>query len=269
MANEQREYFKDYKNCLDYCGIEEKSSNDDKAQCINEIRSEYGEDLCKVEEVCPIIGTPKYIRLLLIFKEILRFIYTSRKHYGNELDPYLIPMVSSIPLNHLGISLEELSCIKFPGDGSFIPGYPRNLSEYIIIFNELMNEKDQEGANIEVWLPGLTSKRRNMNTFLSDFQPWTRTLSTFLRNNGLEIPQIERPEKYGSFTSDEYLRFMEYLQSQGLLKHKDIISIDALKKGHKQIIEFLMAKLPSMGGSKRSKRKTRNKRKSKTIKKRK
>jgi hypothetical protein len=273
MANEQRELmresFKDYQNCLDYCGLDKNTSDDEKAGCINEIRSDYGEDMCKVEEVCPIIGTPKYIRLVLIFKEVLRFIYTSRKEYGNKFDVYLVPMVSSIPLDDLGISLEELSCIKFPGHDSFTPKFPKTLSEYLILFNQLMNEEDQTGVNIEGWLAGLSSKRQNMNYFISDFQPWTRTLSMFVRNNGLEIPLIERSDKYGTFVSDEYLAFMKDLQSQGLLKDKDIISIDALKKGHKQIIEFLMAKLPRMGGSKRSKRKTRNKRKSKTIKKRK
>lgn len=273
MENEEREAMrenlKDYAQCIAYCMLDKNSPDDKKADCINDIRSDFGEDLCKVKEVCPIIGTQKYIRLLLIFKEVLRFIYSSRIKYGNEFDSHLIPMISTIPLDTLGIRLEELSCIQFPGDDSSIPGYPRNLSQYIILFSQLMNETDEEGANIERWVPALLSKRRNMNSFLEDFQPWTRTLSTFLRKNNLEIPQIERPENYGTFASDEYLRFMEDLQSQGLLKNKDIISIDALREGHKQIIAFLMAKLPATGGSKRSKRKTRNKRKSKTIKKRK
>jgi len=271
MANEGiLIYLKDYENCLNACGLDKSASDDEKAGCIHQMRTEYGAHLCKVEEVCPIVGTPKYIRLLLIFKEVLRFIYTSRVKYGNKLDSSLILMISSIPLDELGITLEELSCIKFPGDGSLVPNFPKTLSEYLGVLNDLMKQEDIEGVNVEGWVTGLSPKRQNMSTFFTDFQPWARSLSTFLRKNSLEIPEIEKPDRYGAFTSGEYLSFMEDLQSQGLLKKVDvIISIDALRKGHKQVIRYLMTKIPAMGGSKRSKRKTRNKRKSKTVKKRK
>jgi len=273
MSDEgMKQYFKDYQNCSEYCkGTYNTDEDEEIAKCILEIRSEYGEDMCKVEEVCPIIGTRKYIHLVLILKEVLRFIYTSRSKYENLFDAYLIPMVSSIPLDKLEITMEELSCIKFPGDASFVPGFPKTLSEYLILFNDLMNEKDTEASNIEGWTQGLTSKRKNMNSFINDFQPWTRTLSTFVRKHDIEIPLIEKPKTYGNFINSEYLTFMEDLQSKGLLKNKEIITISKLKEGHQQIIAFIMKKLPSIGGKSKHKhsRKTRNKRKSKTIKKRK
>lgn len=257
LTNEERqqyrENFREYQDCLNYCSLNESNSQNEKDECIHDIRESYGQDLCAQPIDCPVIRDAKFKKIILLFKEILRFIYCSRKYNGNTLDPFLISMISSIPLGEMNITLEELACVKFPGDNSMVPHFPKNLSEYIILFNDLMDQDDIEGVNIEGWLINLEQRRQNMNSFIKDFQPWTRMLVTFVSKQGHVIPEITKINRYNSFISDvesEYIGLLTELQDKGLMKRDSVISINNLRQGHLIIINHLMRKLPRSGGKK-------------------
>lgn len=250
--DEYLEQLKKYKKCLEFCGVDEDSSDDDKAECVSTIRSDYDDPkLCTViDGVCFTETTPQFKQLLLLLKEILKFIYVIRKNSGNTFDPFLISLVASIPLEEFNLTLDDLSCIEFPGDGTSIPKFPKTLSEYITLFHQLINEPDTGGSNIESWISGLAEKRKNMNSFIYDFQPWSRMLMTFviIQSKDETIPLITKIDSYGPFIQDvekEYLSFFKELQKGGFMKRENsIIKLSMLRIGHKKIIRFLMGKLP-------------------------
>lgn len=246
------EQLKNYTTCLQYCALDKDSSEEEKAECILQIREDYDRpDFCTViEGECSTVSTPQFKQLVLLMKEILKFIYVIRKNYGNTFDTFIIPVVASIPLEEFNLSINDLACVDFPGDGTVQEKFPKKLSEYITLFRQLINQPDSGPSNMESWVGSLEKKRTNMNIFIKDFQPWSRTLMNFVivQTGDDTIPPIGTIAGYGSFIKDveeEYLSFFKQLQKGGFMKtESSVIKAPMLRIGHKKLIRFLMGKLP-------------------------
>ena len=103
-------------------------------QCIDELIEEYSPTVvCVHEKECDIIHTDEFRTLLMSVIVLLKIIYFSRFHNGNAYDVKLITTVGVIFQN---IDIEKFACVKFPGDTSYIMGYPKTLAEYLNIMKK-------------------------------------------------------------------------------------------------------------------------------------
>ena len=197
------DYLRDYNHCIDYCsGMVNDAS--EIPQCINELIEENAPALvCVQEEECDIIQSVEFRKLMMSLIILLQIIYFSRFHNGNVYDVKLINAVGVISQN---IDIEKFACIKFPGDTSFILGYPKTLAEYLNIMKKIHNIYGQQYFMNLVSNDDYLSKYRD---FCSDFQPWTSNLSVFVNIYSKKInllsdgiPAIENKAGYKSFISD-------------------------------------------------------------------
>jgi len=197
------DYLKDYDNCVKYCG-----DDDDLEGCITAIRREKNDmSLCaKINKTdCEIINSDNFKTLIHFLIKFLQFLYCVRSRHLNNYDQLIITSISKINLVDFGLSLDDLSCVKFPGDDSLVPQFPHNFSEYISVMTRI-SDVVNSGEVLE------TSTKRDellsrFEGFCSDYQPWSRTLSTFVnihsqRLFGNSIPRIEHIAEYGSFISE-------------------------------------------------------------------
>ena len=201
--DETSEYIKIYDNCLKYCGCDKF---EDCSECIDNLKKTYGDDVCVSETNtdCEITSSKNFKNLLFILIKLVQFIYCIRSKYGNIYDRLLILSISKIDLSEYNLTISDLSCVKFPGDDSFVSKFPHTFDIYLLLIQQLSLEKsaDRELLN-------------NYKSFVEDFQPWTRTLVTFLNIYGKDvlknyfainkIPDIEKISKYGKFANKHKL----------------------------------------------------------------
>jgi hypothetical protein len=240
------DYLRDYNNCSEYClGMVNDAS--EIPQCINELIDENSPTIvCRQEKECDIIQSAEFRKLMISLIILLKIIYFSRFHNGNVYDVKLINAVGVISQN---IDIEKFACIKFPGDTSFILGYPKTLSEYLNIMKKIHNIYGQQYFMNLVSNDDYLSKYRD---FCSDFQPWTSNLSVFVNIYSKKInllpdgiPAIENKAGYKSFISDytqeEFNQLLEasnfdtyiirYIRKRmGALKHSLGISSSSLSR---------------------------------------
>jgi len=196
------EFYRDYDNCVRAC------EGDDLEDCISAIRTENNDQsLCtKIEKNdCEIINSDNFRNLIIFLIKFLQFLYCIRSHHNNKYDELIISSISKINLSDFNLSLDELLCVEFPGDKSLVNQFPHNLTEYIIIMTK-MSEAVKSGEILESFCKTdeILSKFDN---FCSDYQPWSRTLTTFVnihsqRLFGTSIPRIESILDYGNFITD-------------------------------------------------------------------
>ena len=197
------DYLHDYNNCIDYCKTI-YDNDSDMQTCINELIEENAPALvCVQEKECDIIQSAEFRELMMSFIILLKIIYFSRFHYGNVYDVKLINAVGIISQH---IDIEKFACVKFPGDTSYIMGYPKTLAEYLNIMKKIHNIYGQQYFMNLVSNDDYLSKYRD---FCSDFQPWTSNLSVFVNIYSKKInllpdgiPPIENKAGYESFIND-------------------------------------------------------------------
>lgn len=104
------------------------------------------------------------------------------------------------------IDIEKFACVKFPGDTSYMMGYPKTLTEYLNIMKKIHDIYGQQYFMNLVSNDDYLSKYRE---FCSDFQPWTSNLSVFVNIYSKKInllpdgiPAIENKLGYELFISD-------------------------------------------------------------------
>jgi hypothetical protein len=163
--------------------------------------------LCaKVDKTsCEIINSDNFKNLISFLIKFLQFLYCIRSHHNNNYDELIISSISKINLVDFGLSLNDLFCVKFPGDDTFVHQFPRNFSEYINVMSRI-SDVVKSGEILERFTKTdeILSKFEN---FCLDFQPWSRTLSTFVNIHSQRlfdkpIPRIEHISEYGNFISD-------------------------------------------------------------------
>ena len=239
------DYLKNYDNCLSFCGIELSDTDEEKTLCLQDIKKKYmDETLCLQEDIdeCKIISSSNFKELLIFLVKLIKYIYCIRSIYGNVYDVQIILCIGYINLNDYGLELEQLSCIKFPGDKSYQKGFPKTLSDYIKIMQEI-STAISSGINLNDDKITKDPFLENYKEFISDFQPWSRLLSTFLNiyardlllPNGL--PDISKPSSYGSFINncDDYVKnFNSLLESKSfqsnLIQYLQSVKIGGTKK---------------------------------------
>ena len=197
------DYLHDYNNCIDYCKTI-YDNDSDMQTCINELIDENAPAvICTQEKECDIIQLVEFRELMMSFIILLKIIYFSRFHNGNAYDVKLITVVGVIVQN---IDIEKFACVKFPGDTSYIMGYPKTLAEYLNIMKKIHNIYGQPHFMNLVSNDDYLSKYRD---FCSDFQPWSSNLSVFVNIYSKKInllpdgiPVIENKLGYELFISD-------------------------------------------------------------------
>lgn len=206
------DYIQTKKHCQDICF--ESHENELSEDCIEEISQTFGIDESKIgteycleqlqDNICEIIDTPQFKSLILFFIIFLRFIYSVRFAYQNIYDEDLVPIVSNVNLTKFGLSLQQLSCVKFPDQESFVrQGFPNKLDTYLQLLH----------APID------TNLKMEYNEFFTDYQPWARLLSDFIDNYGKDelqtyfnitkLPKIEKTKNYGTFVSIQYIEYFK------------------------------------------------------------
>ena len=177
--------------CVDECGItyDELSITD----CIIQIQKDHGPDKCQVPKECIIVKSDMFRRLLVSLTRLIRFLYHSRRYYGNKYDSHIIVTVGHINIAEFGMTEEDISCVKFPGDGTWQLGFPDTLAVYLKIMKRICSHwpNESELANDDVLSP--------YSKFCSDTQPWTSMLVAFLQKYGMDIPPTVPVDGYGSF----------------------------------------------------------------------
>jgi hypothetical protein len=197
------DYLRDYNHCIDYCsGM--VSNTSEIPQCINELIDENAPTIvCTQPKECDIIESVEFRKLMMSFIILLKIIYFSRFHNGNVYDVKLINAIGVITNN---IDIDKFACVTFPGDTSYILGYPKTLAEYLNIMKKIHNIYGQQYFMNLVSNDEYLSKYRD---FCSDFQPWTSNLSVFVNIYSKKInllpdgiPAIENKAGYETFISD-------------------------------------------------------------------
>jgi hypothetical protein len=229
------EYLQDYNNCINYCGNNLDDPKVELDECVKDLKKDFKSvDICnKALKECEIIHSDKFNKLMIFLINFLKFFYYSRSIYGNKYDQQNILVIGGLNLEKFGLTIEDLSCVRYPGDDSYAAGFPKTLSEYLTIMNKI-NTVIKSGK-----LLNKDALLKKYKPFCDDFQPWSRTLSTFINIYGQEIkllkkpiPPIEKIENYGSFIKksslDKFSPFMTAVRdpsikerlSKGFLKRK-------------------------------------------------
>ena len=221
------DFLKDYDNCVSYCDYD----LDNLEGCIQSIKDEKNDQsLCAVivkNNNCDIVNTDNFRNLISFLIKFLRFLYCVRSHHNeNKYDEQIMRSISKIKLSNFNLSLDDLTCVGFPGDKTLVHQFPRNLAEYFIIMKKI-SKVEQSGHTLErsIKTDEVLSKYEG---FCSDYQPWSRTLSTFLnihseRLFGTSIPKIGDTSKYGDFITNcaqSNARFERLLKNTSTLETK-------------------------------------------------
>jgi hypothetical protein len=197
-------YFKQLKNCKDYCLFDE--NNDKIEDCIDTIYNDNNIDrsikICLNDDntICNIDETKDFKNLILFFIKYFKFLYCSRKFYKNAYDDKIALTIGLLDLSLFNININELDCLKFPGDNSYVNEFPNNFKDYLIIMQELYKIRDSITISTIKNNPFLIK----FSNFCLDYQPWNRTLSVFINKYSqkffnINIPKIEKPNNYGNF----------------------------------------------------------------------
>jgi hypothetical protein len=134
--------------------------------------------------------------------------------------------------------------ISFPGDGTQQDGFPNSLSEYLQVMKDVSVHIHQSN-----WLR--MEKFRKYRPFLSDFQPWARMLSTFLRRYySSDVPSIEKITSYATYIAPYEKEIKEMLADCDVSNVSDRALLFVQKKS---------------GGKKSKKRKGKKKKKSRKF----
>jgi hypothetical protein len=130
--------------------------------------------------------TLKFNKLMNILFNLVRYIYTVRKYYGNGYDMFLVTVIGHIDYTKLGITDSELKEIKLLNT---IPEFPHNLFEYIKIMQQMVkaekNKNNMNKTSVDSWPYNFFIDKINgkkFTAFLEDFQPWSRMISNLLSN---------------------------------------------------------------------------------------
>ena len=238
--------FNNYKKCNEYCNTI-INSPDEKNNCINNIikklKNKRGNSIkvCNTcNNDCPVMHKEGYKKLLLLLIKLVNFIYYVRFLISNNIIPtnyydnILISSISKIKLHKFDITLDELNCIKY---STTRLGFPKTLGDYIKIF---LTKNSNTRNNV------FLSK---YNNFLSDFQPWLRSLVDFLNKNAKdiifeyyqidEIPDPTKPRKYLNFLKNihayKYIDFKKNIYNE--------TNLTSINKFQKKLIKYLFKTL--------------------------
>tara|TARA_A100001015_G_C14918636_1_gene683371 strand:+ start:170 stop:1117 length:948 start_codon:yes stop_codon:yes gene_type:complete len=214
------EFLKEYKNCLVYCGIFDFDDEEEINECITEINNDkkYNSNdnlkLCqkKNKKECKIIKDKRFKKLLNYLINFMQILYSIRSKYSNKYDNKIILLLGYLNLKkEFNIDLNELECVNFPGDNTSQLGFPNNLKNYfeimklnlkieLIKYDNLIELNDYEKTIIEKY-----------SKFMNDFQPWSRTINTFLNiYSDKKIPPIENISNYGDFIKNKNIHLREF-----------------------------------------------------------
>ena len=203
-----RALYETYDKCKSECEFELDEPYTDAAmtKCISDrIRNgqeEYGIELCKQidpNELAAIkskqlglLQNPEFKLFLQRIIKLLQFlysvrIYSSKKNIStNAYDSEIILQISKIKILHD----IKLDIFDFPGDGTHQLSYPTKFGEYLEIIkrvNESMKKRHTKDRVIATYMRDDFLK--NYQDFLSDTQPWTRTLVTFINSLYTKFPE--------------------------------------------------------------------------------
>ena len=178
-----------YEYCAAYCDYD-----DDKEQCIQDLIAD-GMGTCSKTAPCFIESTDPFNSLLNCFVRLLKLIYFIRSRHGNVYDAQMIRVISKIKPSRYGVPMNSLKCVRFPGDGTQQPGFPTTLYHYLQVMTHI-DRAYQKGIRPDVYEPIVN---KQLDTFASDFQPWTSMLATFVDRHVGGIPDITNIAGYGKF----------------------------------------------------------------------
>jgi hypothetical protein len=253
MAN--IDYLSSYDNCIEYCGGDLLETEEDKDECVQDIRRRFGrDDLClkQQSESCEILRNPNFKNLITFLVNLFKIQYCARYYYSNIFDIFIITTLGSLNLQReFGIEISQLSCVKLK---DFVKeGMPSNMADYFTVMNEIQNiiESGKDIMRESAINPVL----KNYLEFVSDFQPWTTLLldcvdkysrELLLLPNGL--PDIRNK------SSDSYKEFISLCDKEKLqeLLHSD----------HSTLINYIKSMATTGGRRIRKKRRITKRKKS-------
>jgi len=235
-----RALYETYDKCKSECELELDEPYTDAAmtKCISDrIRDgqeEYGIELCKQidpNELATIkskqlglLQNPEFKFYLQRIIKLLQFLYSIRIYSSkrfqntNDFDSEIIPQISKIKLPH-DIELDMLNIFDFPGDGTHQLSYPAKFGEYLEIMKYIESDRTGHPKEKAAEIRRRDDFSKKYQDFLSDTQPWTRTLVTFINslytkfpeemNSILNIrPNISIPEVDGAITKYKDEKFL-------------------------------------------------------------
>jgi hypothetical protein len=207
--------YDDYDNCEKICSY---LPPEERNECIQDIISD-GLGTCSKAPPCVILKTIQFKALLRCFLKVLKIIYCIRSLHGNTYDDHMIRVISKIKPSRFGISMNDLKCVKFPGNGDIQKGFPTTLYDYMKIMVHI-DYAMRKGIPLHSYPP----LHDNFEEFASDIQPWTRMLSTFVNVHVGGVPDITNIKSYGSFISD---------------RHRYVKLVDDLDKIQSKMLTFI------------------------------
>jgi hypothetical protein len=205
LSHKKHNPYDDYEMCRQACSYED--TEEGIADCIQDLIDQG--NLCQKQSASTF---PELKRLIKCFVKLLKVIYCIRVTHGNRFDAEFIRVVSKLVDTQtiFGFPLVALKEVPFPGDGTYRDGFPRSLYQYMMAM-AYIDRAMNEGVPLHQYPP-----LRPFEEFVSDYQPWTRMLSSFVNQHGGNVPDISDPSHYGSFVKycgyDYLLKDMEHLQ---------------------------------------------------------
>ncbi len=201
------ESLRNYKNCLLYCSYASEESQQALEECIEDIKNDHSDpNLCREEQEaeCPVIETTEFRSLIEFLLQFLRILYGIRTYYQNKYDENIITSLGLLDLSSFGLNVEKLKCVNLQDYTP--PGMPSNLGDYLDVMKEI-RILISEGKNY-LTDGAENGTLRNYGAFLSDYQPWSRLLSTcvdkyvkILNILSSGVPDIANVRNYGNFAS--------------------------------------------------------------------
>ena len=166
-------YLKTKEKCIEYC---QEMGEDDIDECIGDLKEDYGSDICSLQNEFikenEILNNPNFIELIKLLIKLLEFLYSIRCENGNNYDSSIITQIGNINIQNYDLTFKKLDNLEFPGDGSIQNSYPSSFGKYLEILKKIKESNGNINYN--------DCLLKEYSEFVSDYQPWTTMLNTFI-----------------------------------------------------------------------------------------
>ena len=246
--------------CCTDTGKVNRTSLGNKIQsfCNNPVKSDEATAACSSylqdylpEDECRIVNDQRFVNLLSLLTKLVKFIYVVRYRcagvaHGCEVNQYdALLVLATSQINH-GFADEEIRCVKYPYKTKVNPfSNIQNLVDFFNFSKDIMNLAIKSTDGLSAWTTEYSSHRPDARDYASDFQPWARLLSQFVKSyTEKNVPDIAKTRLYLPFIKNEMKSYMDFFETN----IKDVFLVDTDSKNiidaQIRLIQFLTKPLP-------------------------
>jgi hypothetical protein len=222
-----------------FCDIPEKN-----AEALSACTSYLQDYLPKGD--CAFLKDPRFDGLLDLLTKLVKFIYVVRYRCagvanGCEVNQYDALLVLATSQIMLGFTDEDIRCVKYPNKADISP-FPtmQNLGDFFSFSHEIMRIAKTTSGGLSAWIAQYKVENPAAESYASDFQPWARLLSLFVKSyTTADVPNITQTRLYMPFIRNELKSYTIFFETFIKDVFLDETNSENILRAQKQLITFL------------------------------